>query len=296
MIRLPFRAPRFDLLRGSDDAGRLLPWIVGLMAYLAAVGGIGLILLDDALRAWERPLSSLMTVQLPADISAARIEVVLASLRQTPGVVSAHLLDAAETGRLLEPWLGPSVPLDRLPLPRLVDLQIDPAAAIDFTALRQKLTSVAPGATLDESRPGFDAWRRAASRIEIGLAAVVVALAFLTVLSVVLIVHAGLAVHRNLVELLHLLGAADGDVARQFQVQALRHGLLGGAVGAGAAALTLLGLWGAAWSTPLPLPPTARGLADWRAWAVLAGIVPVVGILSMAAARITVLRRLARLP
>src|SRR5260370_15973743 len=55
-------------------------------------------------------------MQPPAEPSAARTEMALAVLRQTPGIAGARLVDPAETKRLLEPWLGPSVPLDQLPL------------------------------------------------------------------------------------------------------------------------------------------------------------------------------------
>jgi hypothetical protein len=40
----------------------------------------------------------------------------------------------------------------------------------------------------------------------------------------------------------------------------------------------------------------ADGLADWRVWAVLIGAVIAAAGLTMATARITVLRRLARMP
>src|SRR5437588_8554559 len=120
---------------------------------------VGLLGLSDMLGEWHRLQAGTLTLQLPADTSAARTEMALAVLRQTPGIAAARLIDPAETKRLLEPWLGPSVPLDQLPLPRLVDLQIARDAAIDFAALRQKLTSVAPGAQLEERPTEFEGKR-----------------------------------------------------------------------------------------------------------------------------------------
>jgi hypothetical protein len=148
------RRPRLDISSGAQPQILLLCAIAALIAYVAAMMGIGLLGLSDMLGEANRLQAGSLTLQLPADTSAARTEMALAVLRQTPGVAGARLVDPTETKRLLEPWLGPSVPLDQLPVPRLVDLRVAADAAIDFAALRQKLTAVAPGAELDERQAG----------------------------------------------------------------------------------------------------------------------------------------------
>ena len=82
-------------------------------------------LLSDDLREWQRSLDNSWTLQIPAEISAARIETILALLRQTAGIRGARLLEPAETAKLLEPWLGPAAATATLPVPRLVDVQVD---------------------------------------------------------------------------------------------------------------------------------------------------------------------------
>ncbi len=278
--------PRLDISSGRDTKILLLCGVPALIAYVAAMMGIGLLGLSDMLGEWNRLHAGTLTLQLPADTSAARTEMALAVLRQTPGIAGARLLEPAETKRLLEPWLGPSVPIDRLPVPHLVDLRVDPDAAIDFTALRQKLTSVAPGAELEERRAGDDGRRadllRAVRVLGLGLWLV----AMLGAMSLVLAIWSHLARHQLVIELLHRLGADDGDIAARFQTQALLLGLLGGAGAAVAGALTVI--W-PGYSGLLPF-------ADWRVWAVVVGVALVPGLIAMAAARIMVLRRLAHMP
>ncbi len=112
MIGYRFGAWR-ELPLEIDQSGHLLPVIVAVLVYLAGLGGIGLIVLDDALRAFpEHALETTLKAVpgVPAEASNARLETVLALLRQTPGIQSVHLLEPAETARLLEPWLG-SVPV-----------------------------------------------------------------------------------------------------------------------------------------------------------------------------------------
>jgi cell division transport system permease protein len=282
-----------------DEALRFLPWLLALMVLVAVLGGIGLIALGGHLRAAARSLAMTMTLQVPAETSTARLDTVLALLRQTKGIVSAKPLEPAETARLLEPWLGPKVPLDQLPVPRLIDLRIDLAAGPDLATLRHQLSSVVPEARLDDHRSGFYDMRAAAGRIEIVLAAAIAVALGLIATSVVFSVRASLLVHRASVEVLHLLGAPDIDIARQFALRYLQLGLLGGAIGAIAALLAVLALGSAGTIPGLPAagePGAAVGIADWRVWGVLAGGLLMAGLIAVASAWVTVLRWLARMP
>jgi cell division transport system permease protein len=280
------RRPRLDISFGREPKILLLCGVPALMAYVAAMMGIGLLGLSDMLGEWNRLQAGSLTLQLPADTSAARTEMALAVLRQTPGITGAHLVDPAETKRLLEPWLGPAVPLDQLPLPGLVDLRIDPNAAIDFAALRQKLTSVAPGAELEERPTEFGSRRADLRRASAVLVVGLFLIAVLGVKSLLFGIWGHLARHQQAIELLHWLGADDGDIAARFQRQALLHGLLGSAGAAVAGALTVI------WVGHSGL----FHFTDWRVWAVTIGVALTPGLIAMAAARVMVLRRLARMP
>src|SRR5579862_2127788 len=212
MIGYRFGAWR-ELPPGTDQSGHLLPWIVAVLVYLAGLGGIGLIVLDDTRRASEHALETTLTLQVPAEASNARLETVLALLRQTPGIVSVHLLEPAETARLLEPWLGP-LPLDELPVPRLIDLRVDPAAGTDLATLRRQLASVVPDSRLDDHRRWPEGLRAALHRIEGTLALSVTLALLLIAASAMLAVDDALMVDRSAIKLLHVLGAADSDIAR----------------------------------------------------------------------------------
>jgi cell division transport system permease protein len=288
--------PRLDLPFGRDATGRFLPWIIALMVYLAVLGGVGLMLLGDTLSEWNQSLSTTMTVQLPADSSAARIETAVAALKQTPGVASVHLLGADETARLIAPWLGAGVAGDTLPLPHLVDLHLDPSAQVDLAALKQKLTQVDPGSDLADHRSALIELRGFAVKVGGIIGAGVLVVAALLILTIVFSARTGLAIHQPVVELLHLLGAPDRYIARQFQTHALWLGLRGGVIGGIAAAVTIVILGRAAAAISLPLPVAAPGLLDWRPWALLIVAAVAAGFVAMATARATIARRLARMP
>jgi cell division transport system permease protein len=294
-LKLPAQF-RLDLPFQQDASGRFLPWIIALMVYLAAMGAVGLLWLSDTLSEWDASLASALTLQLPADASQPRIEMALGALRQTKGVVSARLLQPDETTKLLQPWLGNSVAAETLPLPHLVDIRIDPQATIDYTTLRQQLDSIVPNAQLDNNRSWLGTVRDFALRIEGVITAGVIAVIALIVTIIVFAARIGLAIHRSVIELLHLLGARDAYIARQFQMHALSLGLRGGVIGGAAAALTILALGPAGRMLELPVPIGTHGVLDWRIWALIVVTGLAAGGVAMITARITVLRQLARMP
>lgn len=291
-----FGGYRRDLPLGRDVAARYLAWVLGLMAYIAGLGGVGLVSLNDTLQGWERSVAGTMTLQVPAETSKARLETVLALLRQTPGIASAHLLEPKELAGLLEPWLGPTVPLDELPVPRLIDLRIDPNGGPDLATLRRQLASVVPEARLDDYSSWIGDLRGAARRIATVLIATIVAAFALIAVLAVYATGIGLTVGRATIELVHLLGAPDRDIAGPFEFRALRLGLIGGALGAVAALFTTIALGSAARALGITGPLGWAGLADWRLWAVVIGIVLGAGLVALASARLVVRRRLGRIP
>lgn len=287
---------RRSLLLAPDQAVQFLPWVFGLMIYAAALSALGLFVLHDSLRSAQRALATTISLQVPADASPARLRTLLATLRQTPAIASVHLLDQKETARLLAPWLGSSVALDELPMPRLIDVQATPAGRIDFAALNRELSFVVPGARMEDHRRLLRGMRVAAARIDGILgAAIAVALALIAALAA-FAAGAGPRADSSQLELLHLLGAADGAIARKVALRWLRLGGCGGLVGAAAALLTVLLLGDAGAVVRLPATSAAAGLGDWRLWAVLIGAVPAAGLIAMSGAGAAVLRRLARMP
>lgn len=298
MTALPSRRRRrLDLPTGGDGSGRFLPWIIGLMVYLAALSLAGMMALQGGIERWDRALAGTFTVQLPAGASD-ELDAALALLRATPGVERAEPLDQAANAALLERWLGPGLAADELRLPRLIDLRIDPASVIDQAALAKRLATVAPSARLDDHRGWLNRLLDVALAIELVAAAIVALVAGAAVLSIVFATRTGLAIHHGTVEVLHLIGARDTFIAAQFQWPALRLGLRGGLIGLVPALLTLLALGHAAGGAALSGGVTALpdlALAPWH-WAVLLLLPVAAGLTALATARVTVLRALAKMP
>ena len=108
------RRPRLDISFGREPKILLPCGVPALVAYVAAMMGIGLLGLSDMLGEANRLQAGVLTLQLPADTSAARTEMALAVLRQTPGITGARLVEPAEQFRYV---------VADLPVPRSGDAQ-----------------------------------------------------------------------------------------------------------------------------------------------------------------------------
>lgn len=231
------------IVPSSSVSGRTLMIVIAIMTYLAALTLGAVDLTRQTAAGWERDVVRETTVQIrPAegrdlDAAAAKVETLARRIR---GVADVRPYSQAETARLLEPWLGTGLALNDLPIPRLVVLKLSETEAFDAAALRQALEREVPGATVDDHRRFLDrlvAMARAVVWLGLG---VLVLMLTATVLSVVFATRGAMASNRDIVQVLHFVGARDGYIAGQFQKRFLTLGLKGGCVGGFAAIATFL--------------------------------------------------------
>jgi cell division transport system permease protein len=238
-----FRKPIVYL--ADHPSGRLLPWVIAVMAYLAGLGLAGVVTLDQSVANWRAALSHTVTVQITTgDEAAAEIErdAVVALLKKTPGVESALPMSRSEVKQLLEPWLGAGNVTDDLPIPLLVDVVLGRDGDLDLDALRKSLIDVAPDAVLDDHGTWLQRFIGLAENVQLIAAGIVTLVGFATIAIVIFATRAGMAIHHSTIEILHLIGAKDSFIASQFQRHFFWLGLKGGLIGMGIALLSVLGL------------------------------------------------------
>jgi cell division transport system permease protein len=294
---------RSDLPLERDASRRFLPWLVALNVYLAVLALAGLMVIGDAAGAWDRGLSGTLTVQIPpaaeddpqaaAAANDARLNRALELLRGTPGIDSVRALDRSELAGLMEPWLGSGDLVSELPLPALIDVRLEEDSAVNVEGLSSVLSAAVTGATIDDHKKWLDRLILLARSVTGVAAAIVLLVGGAAIATVIFITRTGLSLHHEVIELLHVMGAQDEYVARQFESQALALCLKGGLAGFILAAVTLLfiGILVGRLGSQL-LPPLDITAAQWLVLAALPLVVALVGMLT---ARVIVLRSLARL-
>ena len=277
------------VLRGDAEADRTVPpsgftaqltlFSAGAMAFLV-VFALALSLATGRLaERWASELARSATVRIsaPAGQAEAQTKAAVRVLETTPGVAAVRVLDLAEQRALLEPWFGPDLPLETLPIPQLIDV-IEDADGYDTEGLRLRLQAEAPGAVLDD----HTRWRRplvrAADRLRmLGIVSILL-IAATTAAMITLAANAALAANAQIIRVLRLVGARDVYIARAFVRRFTLRALLGAGVGTVLAMiavallpragdeggfLTGLGFQGAEWLWPLAIPPLAAFVAFW---------------------------------
>lgn len=281
-----------ELALHGDPANRYLPWIVALMVYLATLALAGAFVLGGTAARWQNAQTDRLTVQVPP--GGDRVDRVVDLLRATPGITAVRRLERSELVGLLEPWLGKGAMTSDLPLPELIDVTVARAAMPDLDALEERLGEAAPGVSIDDHGRWMGRLATAARAVQALALALTVLIAGAATATVVVATRASLAVHRETIDLLHLIGAQDGFVARAFERRALGLGLRGGLIGLGLATFTYALLMPVTAGLEAPLMP--RFDLSPAGFATLAALPLASAAIAMVTARLVVLKELAKLP
>ena len=81
-------------------------------------------------------------------------------LRNVPGVAIVNVVPAETTMAALEPWLGPNLKAQDLPLPRVIDVRLEKVGAVDLAALAKEISKDIKGVVVDRDAQ----WRCRSSR------------------------------------------------------------------------------------------------------------------------------------
>ena len=231
--------PDRRLLPGGRFRGPT-PFVIAIMTFaMMTVAAAGLAL-SNAAGLVVQGVENRYAMQIPA--GAGSLPRALAAARSAPGVVEAVPVPEAEMRRTLERWLGPAGADADLPVPALVTLDI--AEGADLDAIAARIEAAAPGARFIAHREKLEPVLRAIRVLQWLALALVALMAAATSAAVVLAARGALDTHRSPIEVLHGIGATDLQVTHLFQRKIALDSLLGGLVGAVAAALVLLLLAG----------------------------------------------------
>ena len=222
------------LIPRDSVAGRALVVVIAIMTFLACLTAGAALLVANASQGWRSDVLRDATIQIKpraGDDVESLVAKAVAIATQAPDVESVHAYSKSESEKLLEPWLGAGFDLSQLPVPRVIVVRLGRQRPEDLATLRAALASAVPEADLDDHR----LW---ASRLGAMANAVVILAAALFVLMIVAMgtaigfaTRGAVAANREIVEVLHLVGASDRFIAGEFQTHFRRLGLRGSMIG-----------------------------------------------------------------
>lgn len=244
------------LVNSDSVATNALVIVIAIMTFLGTLTGGAASLVRDASVDWSSSVTREMTIQvkptlgrnLTSDVALAR-DIALAS----PGVLQAIATSKEEASALLKPWLGSGLDLTDLPVPVLIKVRFDHSSPPDPRLLSVNLKAQLPNAMIDDHRTWADRLHVVANGL-VAIAFVVLALVLSAMgLAVAFATRGAMAGSREIIDVLHLVGASDIFIAKEFQRHFLWLGIAGAIVGGGLAILAfgLLGWASQVWmSTP----------------------------------------------
>lgn len=209
-----------DIPFTRDDAHRLLPWMIACLVGLTALLLMLAFSLSGTLEEQARDVFGTVQVELPSGTSDAMRERVIAALRATPGVVEVAWLTPAQMQALLRPWIGNELALDGLSLPVLIDVKTEVSgtrSVLDIPAARAALEKIIRPIRIEDRGPWLTHMARAMHYVQALVLLLAAALLACVVALVVLVARASLKLHFKTVHLLHMFGATDEYILRQFQ-------------------------------------------------------------------------------
>ena len=293
-----FGGDRGGLLQQARLAGPM-PWVIAIMIALtvmAAAAGLTLSNLADNARA---EISGGLTVQVVEAAPAERerqAEVAVALLTNRDDIADVRRVPDEELAGLIEPWLGEDAGIEEeaIPIPALIDVRFrGPVTERRLAELREALTASVPSARVDAQAGWLAPVFQAIASLQWLAVGLVVLLAATSAAAVWLAARSALGSNRETIEIVHLLGGTDGQIARLFQRSIAIDALIGGVVGLllGIGAIFLLGQRFAALGSGM-IAGGGLGMGDWIAL----GAIPLAGVaIAMLTARLTVLATLRKM-
>lgn len=274
-----------------------IPWVIAIMIALVVIAAAGGLALSNMAENARADLSGAVTVQIveaDPEARAQKAQDAAEVLANHSLVSSLRVVPDEELGAMLEPWLGTGAGSEDLPIPALIDVQLNGASGeAELSQLQADLDAAVSGSRVDAQSEWLQPVYTALTSLQFLAIALIVLLGFACAAAVWLASRSAFANHRDTVEIIHLLGGTDAQVTRIFQRSVVRDAAFGGIVGLviGVAAVWVIGSQFAALDSGM-VSGGGLALSDWA----IIALIPLVCVgLALFTGRITILSALRKM-
>ena len=294
---IPFRGKSAAQLIPDARLAGPMPWVIAIMVALTVIAAAGGLALNNLATNARTDLAGGATVQILEAAPAERerqAQAAALALEQSPAVASIRRVSDEELDALLEPWLGVGVDEEAVPVPALIDIRLrDEANEQTLNQLRGMLIDIAPAARVDAQASWLAPIFGAIASLQWMSAALVILLGLTSAAAVWLAARSALGTNQDTIEIVHLLGGTDRQIARIFERSIGFDAMLGGIAGLalGLIAVFVLGQQFARLGSGM----VAGGGLGWADWLLIACIPVIAVLVAMVTSRMTVIAALRRL-
>ena len=232
---------QYDLPLNRDESGDFLMSLVGLMTFLAVMALSASFVFSGMAERWSSGLENRLTIEIPAEMGKDQLrdpsdiqaleDKVAGALRHDTDIQSFNVMSKDDIQNLISPWLGKDAVIDSMPLPGLISVELKSDAPNAVQDLKQKLADISGDISLDT----HETWLRDLLNLTNGLRLATLIVTLIIACTTIAAVSGGararMAIYSKDVELLHLMGANDEYITRQFQRHSLILAFKGGVAG-----------------------------------------------------------------
>lgn len=241
---------RYDIPLGKNEGTDFLVLLIALMTFLAVMALSGSFALGSMTERWSSGLENKLTIEIPAEKSNGDLrtkeqitdftEKVVKSLESNPSIKSFNVLQNEDIQGLISPWLGEDMVLDEIPLPGLVSAELHISSPEVLQILEKDMALINNNIRIDTHETWLMSLLRVTGALKLSASAITLIIGLTTIVAVAGGVRARMAIHRADVELLHLMGASDDYIMKQFQRHALILAVKGALAGMALSLIALL--------------------------------------------------------
>lgn len=218
----------YDLPLTQKDGSGFVVLLVALMTFLVLIIMSGAFSLSTLSNKWSSGLENKMTIEIPAKredgslMSQDQLETlgkrILFMVKENEIIDTAQLLDKKEIQTLISPWLGhDDTMLDTLPFPVLIAIELKERNPETLKDIETQINKVAPKAILDTHKDWLNDLLNLTATLKYTAFLLSLFIFLTTATAIAGAVRSSMSAHHEDLELLHLMGATDRYITRQFQ-------------------------------------------------------------------------------
>jgi len=281
-----------DIPFSKDDTQQIIPIIVALMAYLAAILLVVGVQLNTGLFYWNKSYSKSISIKIPTDEHEKTAKKASDILNQFSNIKSYNIVKKEKVMELLSPWFSKNTLPEAISLPLIIEVVLIKQDSRLIENIKLKIQTVLPKAKIYTRDKWVENMSDLITNIQIFAFLIVALLMTITVGVIVLITRIGLKLHEHVIELLHSIGAEDEYIARQFAYNSFWLGIKGAFIGVVFAGITLIGINTLIYKLNL----TFFSRFDVITILILIFVLAIIPIISTYSAKVTVIKNLSKLP
>lgn len=230
-----------EITADDDETSAFMYVLSSIYMYLFVVVLAIVLAINAMADNWEKDIMGSITVQIipmvdenkhiDAEKTLEQQNKVLQFMENLTVVSSVEVLDGATVEKLMKPWLGDRVDISSLPIPVLLDVKLKPNVEVNYDEITRGLGMVSQNASIDNHRLWLNRLIKFASSLKNIALSVLLMVIVICAFSIYYSTRTSLEIHSDTIEILHIIGARDDYIAKQYALNFAKIGLFSGILG-----------------------------------------------------------------